>query len=452
MSENKFDVSKRVDTVPSSSIMYRMLLVCVIFSCYQITNTYGLLSNDSCSKAVNKYNEASCKIYWNCTIEKLLRPYKYIRRDFFSNLQPKDVGHTPLWLRISRKKLYCVLHPNISVQRQSLRLKPYRALHYINRINGILKSSSTFIPDETEWWSHQSDWAKVPEGEDVPPVFSISGAKGYADLAGIPFMSFTDRLAQRENKAFQYYDQQFDSEISFNKRWQKKKNILYFRGGLTDCEMAAKYHNGDVRYCGRAKIILEKVRSKNSFLDGVSSNSRFRDVGLREECDECFQPRLRGFDFVEELVSHKYLLNFPGAGNWSRRMALLLRSGGVVFQAESEGYQFYELNLKPGLHFIPFNIDLGSIGAGNLISRVQWAEENEEVARQIAFRSGTFSKYCLKENSINYFIEVLLQEYSKLLIGSSVKLPMVDLSSCLAGPNEKSIARMCQETIHKCWK
>lgn len=430
--------------------MQRILFAYLIFSCNQITAVYG--SNEKCNDSVTKYDESSCKLYWKCTVEKLLRPYSYVQRAFFSKLQPKDLGHTPLWLRISKKRLYCVLHPNISHQRRSLRLKPYRALHYINRINGILKGSSAFIPDGTEWWSHQSDWVKVPEGEDVPPVFSISGANGYADLPGIPFMSFTDKLAERENKAFQSYDQQFDSEFSFKEVWNKKKNIVYFHGGLTDCARAGKYHNGDVRYCGRAKIILEKVRSKSILLSGISTNSRFRDVGLREQCDECFQPRLGGFDFVRELVSHKYLLNFPGAGNWSRRMALLLRSGGVVFQPEIAGYQFFELNLKPGIHFIPFNIDMGSFGAGNLISRVEWAEERAEVARRIAFRSGTFGKYCLKDDSINYFVEVLLQEYSKLLVGSSLEFSKVDLSSCIAGSKTKSIARLCQDTIQKCWK
>ncbi|CAL6331563.1 unnamed protein product [Bathycoccus prasinos] len=315
----------------------------------------------------------------------------------------------------------------------------------------MLKISNEVIPNETEWWSHQSDWVKIPLGADLPPVFSISGMKGYADLAGIPFMSFTDKIAEKENRKFEIFDKQFSSESAFHEAWRRKKGVIYFRGGLTDCEKAANQHKGDVRYCARAKIVLEKVKSRNKLLSGISTYSKFSDVGLRDVCDKCFQKKLEGGSFVEELVSNKYLLNFPGAGNWSRRMAVLLRSGGVILQAESSGYQFFEFNLKPGLHYIPFDVELGSFGSGNLISRVQWAKENQEIAREIAFRSGTFGKSCLNENSINYFVGFLLQEYSKLLTGKSLNLPMVDLSRCIAGTGTKSIARLCKETIQKCW-
>ena len=300
-------------------ILYCVYFLCLYILSKEVGNAQAQESTKSCSSFVSKYDEVSCNIYWSCTVEKLLRKIKFpIQRSSLSNLQPKDLGHTPLWLRVSKNKLHCVLHPNLQLQASNLRLKPYRALHYINRINLVLKSSRDLIPDETEWWSHQSDWAKIPAGKDMPPVFSISGAEGYADLPGIPFMSFTDKLAKRESEEFRLYDGQFSSDTSFLRAWKKKKNVIYFRGGLTDCAIAEKYHNGDARFCARAKIVLEKVRGKSKLLSGVSTYTRFSAVGLQDRCDDCLGSKLGDGAYVKEMVGHKYLLNFPGAGNWSR--------------------------------------------------------------------------------------------------------------------------------------
>ena len=47
------------------------------------------------------------------------------------------LGHTPMWLRIVKGKLHCVKDPRFNGM--TLRLKPYRARHYVQRVNIILK-------------------------------------------------------------------------------------------------------------------------------------------------------------------------------------------------------------------------------------------------------------------------------------------------------------------------
>ena len=37
---------------------------------------------------------------------------------------------------------------------------------------------------------------------------------------------------------------------------------------------------------------------------------------LLEGCERCLRPALKGQDFVRELMDHKFVLNFDGAGNW----------------------------------------------------------------------------------------------------------------------------------------
>ncbi|CAL6340132.1 unnamed protein product [Bathycoccus prasinos] len=163
---------------------------------------------------------------------------------------------------------------------------------------------------------------------------------------------------------------------------------------------------------------------------------------------------IRGEKFAYELLKHKYAINMPGAGNWSRRMSVLLQSGSLVFQAESPGYQFYEFGLSPGSHFIPFDPEIGKLGAGNLIPRVEWATRHDDTAKKIAFRGFSFVQYCLNEGSIDYFTRTLLRKYSALLNGILSNVSLVDLSECSCYRAKKPcrISRLCKGIIDKCWE
>ena len=147
-------------------------------------------------------------------------------------------------------------------------------------------------------------------------------------------------------------------------------------------------------------------------------------------------------------------MNFNGAGNWSRRLSTLFASGGGVFQAESSGYQFYELGLEPGVHYITFDIGDGN-GVGNLLSRLEWAVKNDEIMKEIATRSESFESNCLQERSIDYFVHKLLSSYEKLLQGNIKELPTVDLSSCITRNDLygklRSVSRLCEGILDRCW-
>ena len=124
----------------------------------------------------------------------------------------------------------------------------------------------------------------------------------------------------------------------------------------------------------------------------------------------------------------------------------------MIFQSERRGYQFYEFELKPGVHFIPFDPQIGKPGFGSLLSRLEWAQNNDRTAEQIARRAQSFGKACLTESSIDYFVSKLLAEYSKFLVGKSLSYPLVDLSSCVAHKSSRfKLSKQCEATIQKCW-
>jgi hypothetical protein len=261
-------------------------------------------------------------------------------------------------------------------------------------------------------------------------------------------MSFSDKTSALENIAFR----QLEANHKVHSNWSQKKLAAFFRGSLSDCTTSVKEYAGDINFCARAKVIYHSRNSKEPLLAGISTTSDFKKVGLRATCKNCSTPGSRGESFIRDLLTHKYVLDFAGAGNWSRRMSLLLRSGGLIMKSESPGYQFYELYLKPGVHYIPFDPQIGEIGSGTLLPRLVWAQNNDKIAEKIARRSQSFGRACLSESSIDYFVTNLLAKYAARLTGNPLNYPLVDLSSCISGRKTHFVlSKQCEETIKKCW-
>ena len=439
--------------------MHLIALCIVVFGVVRSSVTVSSTDvNRAPCPIVDLYTTKSCEAYWDCTVELLLQKWAAdtqrtttnIPRSSLKEIDINQIGHTPMLLRIENGRLFCVRHPHIVRNRSKLRMKIYRALHYINRINRILERGVNPIPNGTEWWTQHSDLGKMALGITSPPIFSVSGGSGFADIAGIPFMSFSDKKAVSENLAIENIKRR-NYGLSSHELWERRRNTAFFRGSLSDCHLSGQKYKGNVKYCARAKIVYEAVRTKSKLLEDVRTTSNFLDIGLDPDCPSCVKSKLNGKDFVQNLFDHKYLLNFDGAGNWSRRLSLLYRTGGLILHAQSSGYQFYDFQLKPGIHYIPFDPDIGSPGFGNLLSRIHWAEINPHIARRIAARTESFGSNCLREESIDYFVSVLLQQYSKLLSGNSSELPLVDLSSCFSRDRQVHISRLCPNVIRNCW-
>lgn len=405
----------------------------------------GKMNSRSCAAAETSYNRESCEFHWNCTVTKLLSPWlsknKFIDRAELSNMNVSKFAHTPLLLRVLKGKLYCVQHPGVREIKSKLRLKAYRALHYIHRLNRILKNNPNAIPDATEWWTQQGDLNKIPLENDSLPIFSFGGSEGYADIAGIPAAALSDKMGKREELVFHSMQ---------NVPWGERSNVAFFRGSLSDCSMSREKFGGDINFCVRAKIIVGADQSRLDVLKDIGASSSFSKAGLNVNCLSCEKGTMSSYEFVKNIRSHKYLLNLPGVGQ-SRRMAQLLRSGGAIFQSENKGYQFYDYALKPGFHYIPFEPQPGVPGLGNLVSRLTWAMKNDDVIKGIASRSKSYADNCLTEQSMDYFATSVLEGYAGLLIGNSPKFPLIDLSECFAERESQSISRLCKGVIQKCW-
>ena len=212
---------------------------------------------------------------------------------------------------------------------------------------------------------------------------------------------------------------------------------------------AIENHNSDPNFCGRAKMVRYGAQLAESGETDLLSAIQIYDSDssaqkLLEGCERCVRPGLGGQDFVRELMDHKFVLNFDGAGNWSRRVSVLLNSGSVVVKAESPGYQFYEFGLEPGVHYVPFDPMAGSEEPGNLRPRLEWLAEFDDVAKQLAQRAESFGEACLSEHSINDFVYEILAGYGRLQRGRPTQYQTVDISECF---DRKS----CRNKLEPCW-
>lgn len=195
---------------------------------------------------VDVYSKYNCRAFWDCTTNELLASLNQtVRRESLSHLKIEKIGHTPIWIRIRSNKLHCVIHPDFD--RKRYRIKIYRAAHYIARLNRILRQGKLKVLDDTEWWSHHSDFVKVPSGSNFPPVFSVSGAPGFEDIPGIPFMSFSDKIFQKENIAFERNEMRSKSG-GIRRMRESKAFFSWFHVGLFSC---------CPEICGRYKVLCE---------------------------------------------------------------------------------------------------------------------------------------------------------------------------------------------------
>mmetsp|Transcript_25161 Transcript_25161/g.79684 ORF Transcript_25161/g.79684 Transcript_25161/m.79684 type:complete len:206 (+) Transcript_25161:1211-1828(+) len=119
--------------------------------------------------------------------------------------------------------------------------------------------------------------------------------------------------------------------------------------------------------------------------------------------------------YYESMLKYKYSLVMDGAGPWSRRMQENLLSGSTILRHDNHGYQFYEMNFKPYVHYVPFNYS-------NLDSVVEFLSNNDELAATIANRGASFAKTCLTSDQIQLFLTLFLRYF--LFLGAFHNLTM----------------------------
>jgi Glycosyl transferase family 90 len=110
-----------------------------------------------------------------------------------------------------------------------------------------------------------------------------------------------------------------------------------------------------------------------------------------------------------DSLRFKYLIDVDGNTCSFSRFYWILLSNSVPFKVESDNIQWYYGALTPFVHYIPVARDLS-----DLVERIDWARNHEEIVKGIAYNSCRFAKMHLFEPEVYKYLYLLLTKYAKL--------------------------------------
>jgi hypothetical protein len=162
-------------------------------------------------------------------------------------------------------------------------------------------------------------------------------------------------------------------EINHNDiKWEDKKNIMFWRGGIHG--FGYKEYDSEGR-CQRQML----VDLKFEWLDAKPSYTTSK----------------------KEILNYKYQIDIDGEVNAWSGLWWKLYSNSVVFKVNSHYEQWYYNDMKEWEHYIPIKPDLSDIE-----EKYKWAIENDEKCKQIAENGKKFADQLTYENVINEFVKI----------------------------------------------
>lgn len=111
----------------------------------------------------------------------------------------------------------------------------------------------------------------------------------------------------------------------------------------------------------------------------------------------------------EYMRKYKYLIVLAGSGSSGRLSTFLSRSGAVILLQQTDYLYHFSMRLIPWVHYVPITFT-----AADVISKVLWLQEHDNLARQIAINGRAFADsylrledyYCYVSSALKAFAEV----------------------------------------------
>ncbi|XP_054709758.1 protein O-glucosyltransferase 1-like [Uloborus diversus] len=329
-------------------------------------------SSDSCSSD-------DCSCYFN-VIEEDLSPWK-----------EKGITYDDIKESQSKGTLYQII--NHQLYRDTDCMFPFRCKGVEHFVLQLIDDLS-----DTEFILNTRDWPQANKYHIPLPVFSFSKTSQYWDIMypawtfweGGPATSlYPTGLGrwdlQREliNKTIEKWP------------WNKKKATAFFRGSRTSAE--------------RDPLILLS-RKHPELIDAEYTKNQ----AWKSDMDTLGAPPAKEI-LLEDHCLYKYLFNFRGvAASFRLKHLFLCRS--LVYHVGDEWLEFFYKQLKPWVHYIPVTKDLS-----NVQDLLNFALENDNLAKAIADRGFDFIWNHLKMEDILCYWKKLLLDYSQLLRYKPVK-------------------------------
>lgn len=188
--------------------------------------------------------------------------------------------------------------------------------------------------------------------------------------------------------------------------WYEKQDRAVFRGGNRP-SMYFKNKSEADSHCH------EVGRTRLQFLSHQQPD--LLDVSIGGTCGGVHTH----LDRLEPREHHKYKYILYAEGNcmWADRSRTQLFGPSVIIKQETPCGQFFEPLMKPNTHYIPTDFFFA-----DTVEKVLWARGHDEKAHHIVNNANEFAHNFLALAGIEAYVEVLLDEYTRLLVEPDVRI------------------------------
>lgn len=203
-------------------------------------------------------------------------------------------------------------------------------------------------------------------------------------------------------------------------RWDERM-VEYGRDGA---EWSSKDGRAVFRGGHRPSMYFRNKSDSNSHCDAVgrtrlahlaSSHHDFLDVSVGGTCGgkHSFLTRMN----EKEQQKFKYIVYAEGNCFWADRLNKQVFGPSLIVKQETPCGQFWEPMLSPMTHYVPTDFFFN-----DLMDRIRWARTNDQEVRKIIRNANEFAKNFLSLRGIEAYVEVLLEEYTALLVEPNIKV------------------------------
>ena len=197
------------------------------------------------------------------------------------------------------------------------------------------------------------------------------------------------------------------SEASQKINWEEKKGVAFWRGSSTGqpiLESGETVHDA-----------LRLARFKLAYLSNAypylldAKITHFVQVPwmLTSQLKEFYREGMK----VPHLhhLNYKYLVSVDGNSCSWMRVPWILVSNSLLIKQETYDFQWFYPAMKPYVHYVPVKMDLS-----DLVEKVEWCKENDEIVKEISKRATEFAMANLKYLDGYEHLLFILKEYSSL--------------------------------------
>ncbi|KAJ7292655.1 glycosyl transferase family 90-domain-containing protein [Mycena rebaudengoi] len=201
-------------------------------------------------------------------------------------------------------------------------------------------------------------------------------------------------------------------EYLSNVSWVDKKKQLYWRGVSDGGRIIVDNYRQFTRF-----RLVDIARDHTSIINAKIDT--FNEAACAADCDR--DAIIQEYDIggvldpPEHIYQHKYVLDLDGNTS-SERYLELLRSGSLVFKATTF-HEYFSDWLQPYTHYIPVKTDLS-----DLVSKIQWAIENDFEAQVIQQRGLQTAQRVLTDAQHDCYFALVLLEWARLQNYAKTKL------------------------------